>query len=336
MPKIPTTRTIGAKAVIQELKRQFLNVDKIAKAAGLDVATINREDGWIPFVKFAALIDIAAQETGEEFFGLKLANSSDPRDLGVLGYIGLSSHTLGDALINLERYLAIITDASRIEMSVAGDFVDVRFKYAEASFASYRQAVEFGAGVLVKAYQFFTDCEIIPAKIEFVHHSNGDPQEYTKLLGCPVTFGEKNVQIVLNRSDVATPIATTDYRLLRILTDLGDDILQKNTRGKPEHIIKLERHIVDLLPKGQAKAKIVAVEMGMSERSLVRKLAEMETSFSEILNRLRHELALRYLSQPELNLTQVSFLLGYANPSAFSTAFKRTTGIAPKDMRASA
>ena len=78
----------------------------------------------------------------------------------------------------------------------------------------------------------------------------------------------------------------------------------------------------------------MATELGMSERTLVRNLAEKGTSFSEVLSQLRHELALKYLREPELNLTQVAFLLGYANQSAFSAAFKRTTGQAPREMRA--
>ncbi len=71
----------------------------------------------------------------------------------------------------------------------------------------------------------------------------------------------------------------------------------------------------------------------MSERTLVRHVAEMGTSFTEILNKLRHELALKYIRQPELSLTQIAFLLGYSNQSAFSAAFKRTTGLTPREMR---
>jgi AraC-like DNA-binding protein len=71
----------------------------------------------------------------------------------------------------------------------------------------------------------------------------------------------------------------------------------------------------------------------MSERTLVRHLAESDISFTEILKKLRHELALKYIRQPELSLTHIAFLLGYANHSAFSAAFKRTTGLSPREMR---
>ncbi len=77
----------------------------------------------------------------------------------------------------------------------------------------------------------------------------------------------------------------------------------------------------------------MATEFGMSERTLVRHLAEMGTSFTENLKKLRHELALIYIRQPELSLTQIAFLLGYSNQSAFSAAFKRITGLTPTEMR---
>lgn len=334
MPVISKTRTIGAKIVVQELRRQVLDVERIVNEAGLEMREINREEGWIPFLKHAALLEIPAHETGDDYFGLHIAEQVDPRDLGALGYIGLSSQTLGDALLNLERYLATITEAFRIELSLEDDFAHVTFKFTHPSFLRHRQANEYGASVFVKAYEFFTKSEITPARVQFVHAFNGDAQEHIKVLGCPVTFGQKRNMVILNRKDLATPIETADHRLLRILTMHCDEILKKYASNKPEHITKLERCIIDLLPKGQAKAKVVATELGLSERTLVRNLAERGTSFSEVLSQLRHELALKYLREPELNLTQIAFLLGYANQSSFSAAFKRTTGQTPREMRA--
>jgi AraC-like DNA-binding protein len=327
-------RTVGAKIVVKELQRRGLDVERIVHEAGLEMRTLNREEAWIPFPKHAALVEIAAHETGDDYFGLHTAEQVDPRDFGALGYVGLSSKTLGDALLNLERYLATITEAFRIELSLDGDFAYVTNHPAHSSFVRYRQAMELGNAVFVKAYQFFTKSKIAPAGVQFVHRYDGDTQEHEKVLGCPVTFGNKQDQVILNRRDLGTPIETADDRLLRILTTHCDDLLERRASSKSEQMIKLERTIVELLPKGQAKAKIVATELGMSERTLVRNLAEMGTSFSEIINQLRHELALKYLRQSELNLTQVAFLLGYSNQSAFTAAFKRATGHAPREMRA--
>ena len=334
MGRTVRTRTTGARAVVKELRNQGLDVERIAREAGLEMREINNEDGWIPFLKHAALLEIAAQETGDDFFGLHVGKKVDPRDLGALGYIGLSSRTLGDALLNLERYLATVTEAFLIQASFDDDQVYVNFKPSDASFTRHRQACEFGSCVFVKGYQFFSQPELTPASVQFCHRADSGTSKHEQILGCPVTFGRDRLIVVLKRKDLAAPIETADDRLLRILEHYCEDVLLQRAPQKTEQMKNLEGLIIDLLPKGQAKAKVVATEMGMSERTLLRTLADQGTSFSEILSELRHDLALKYLRQPELNLTQIAFLLGYANQSAFSAAFKRTTGQAPREIRA--
>ncbi|MGI9416120.1 MAG: AraC family transcriptional regulator [Hyphomicrobiales bacterium] len=329
-------RTLGARVVIEELRRQGLDVERITKAAGLEMRALDEQDTWIPFSKHAQLLEIAAQETIDRFFGLRAASRVDPRDLGAIGYVGLSSRTLADALLNLKRYVATVSDAMRIELSFDDDLAHVMLEPTDPSFLRDRQAIEFAIGGHINGYRFFTQRKIAPLEVQFTHQHAGDAGEHERFLGCPVVFGRNRNQIVLNRDDVALPIESADDRLLKILTAHCDEVLEKRARIAPGHMTRLERCIVDLLPRGQAKAKIVASELGMSERSLVRRLAEAGTSFSEILGKLRYELALKYLRQPELSLNQTAFLLGYANQSAFSTAFKRMTGRTPREMRSPA
>ena len=319
--------------VAEELRRRGIDAEKALSEVGLDMGTIDREGVWISFLQHAALLDIAARESGDDLFGLRVALQLDPRDLGPIGYVGLSARTLGDALLNLERYLATMSEAWTIELSVHDDLVQVALKPTHLSFFRYRQASEFRSCAFVRACQFVTKTEITPQEVKFAHRCDGDPREHQRVLGCPVTFGHSPNQVILSYTDLATPIATADDRLLRILTSSCEEVLRKREGGKPEHIAKIERCIIDLLPTQHAKARNVATELGMSERTLVRHLAESGTSFSEILNQLRHELALKYLCEPGLNLSQVALLLGYSNQSAFSAAFKRMTGRSPKEMR---
>ena len=333
MPGTPKTSVVGARMAVEELRRQGADADKALGEAGLEMRTLNRDGAWIPFLKHAALLDVAVQETGDNFFGLHVAARLDPRDLGAIGYIGLSSQTLGDALLNLERYLATFTEALAIHLSTHDDLAVVWIEPTNPSFLRHRQALELANGALVKAYQFFTKTEIVPVEVRFVHAYAGGAQEHRQIIGCPVTFGHKRNEVVLRRKDLSAPIGTADDRLLRILITHCEDVLRQRASSKAENIGKLERCIIDLLPTGRAKAKHVATELGMSERSLVRHLSEMGTSFTDILSQLRHELALKYLREPKLNLTQVAFLLGYSNQSAFSAAFKRRTGRPPREMR---
>lgn len=333
MPDSPRTYALASRLAVGELKRRGLDPGPLLLRAGLSFAAIGDDDARVPYLKQAVLLEDAARLSGEPNFGLTLATRLDPRDLGAIGYLGLSSQTLGDALYNLERYLAIVTAAFRIEVSVAQDRVIILLVPSEASLLLQRQAAECSVGFFVRNYQFLTQDRINPIDVRFCHDFKGPAGVHEGHFGCPVQFGRKRCEIVYRRSDLATRISTSDDRLLKILQAHCDTLLARQDPVKPDLILRLERSIVALLPAGRAKASIVASELGMSERSLVRHLADLETSFSRVLSGIRHELAHKYLRERDLSLSQVAFLLGYSNQSAFSAAFRRATGHAPREIR---
>jgi AraC-like DNA-binding protein len=122
---------------------------------------------------------------------------------------------------------------------------------------------------------------------------------------------------------------------LKVLTAYCEAVLKEHGTHKAGLLQKVERRIVDLLPKGTAKARVIATDLGISERTLTRQLAALGTSFDDVLDRLRSDLALKYVRESDLSLAEVSFLLGFANPPAFSLAFKRWTGKTPGELRRS-
>jgi AraC-like DNA-binding protein len=134
--------------------------------------------------------------------------------------------------------------------------------------------------------------------------------------------------MIFSRKVLATPIASADHRLLVILRNHAEDILRRRPKQRHE-LVAIDR----ASPHGQARAKIVAADFGMSERTLVRRLADLDTSFVNIVDHLRHDLARKYLSQRDLSLKHIAFLLGYSNQSAFSPACRRWTGKAPRELR---
>lgn len=336
MPELAEPRIAGPHVIVQDLRRRGLDPEVLANEVGLELRELNRDGAWFPYVKHAELLELAATETGDDCYGLYLSECVKPQDFGAIGYIGLASQTIGDALLNMERYLQVICEAYRIVLSVNDSHLRVTFEPADPSFSHWRQAAEFGAGAFIHTYRQFSKRPINLVRFDFVHSFDGEPREHERVFGCPVRFDCDHSQLLLDRADMAAPIDTADDRLLTILISYCDYVLETRAHDKPEQLAKVERCIMELMPTGRAKASIVASELGMSERTLVRRLAEFGTSFSEVLAELRHQLALKYLHQKELNLTQIAFLLGYANPSAFSTAFKRMTGQAPREVRGAA
>ena len=316
-----------------ELRKAGADLESALREAGLEVRTINHEDAWIPFTRHAALMEIAARELKDDCYGAKFGARVDPREAGALAYMGAACRTLEDGLRNFERYSHVVTEAFRIRLKVEGNRAKIVVEPIDPAFASFRHAVEFGLSVILHSYRRFTGHAITPISVSFMHGRKKRLAETRALFGCPVRFDRSIIAIELHRRDLALPIPTFDDRLLKMLRGYCDEVLSRQKRRKPELLQKLERRIVELLPSGQARNKIVATDLGLSERTLTRRLNGHGTSFAEIVDGLRHELALRYLNERNLSLTQVSFLLGYAGQSAFSTAFRRWTGRTPKEIR---
>jgi AraC-like DNA-binding protein len=278
-------------------------------------------------------MDIAARELDDDRYGIHLAAKVDLRDADALAYVGLASHTLGDALANIARYSQIFNEAARFDVSTEDGLTVVTATGVDPAFVHQRQQMEFTSGLLVPLCRMLTKRQVTPVSVHFVHGRQRGQREVSRYFGCKVSYFQNRAEIVLKASDTAIPIDTSDYRLLKILMTYCDAILKEHSLREGGLLQKVEQRIVDLLPKGAAKAKVIATDLGISERTLTRQLAALGTSFNEMLDRLRNELALKYVSETDLSLRQVAFLLGYANQPAFTLAFRRWTGKAPRELR---
>ncbi|WP_371744814.1 helix-turn-helix domain-containing protein [Nordella sp. HKS 07] len=201
------------------------------------------------------------------------------------------------------------------------------------SLSEYCQASEFRHSLIVLACRSFTGKRITPLAVHFIHQRRIGIASLVEFFGCPVKFGQGHERIIFSRKELATPITSADDRLLAILHTYAEEILRRRPKQGPDLIHRLERRLIELLPTGEARIKIVAAELGMSERTLVRRLADQNTSFADIVDRLRHDLARKYLPQRDVSLSQIALFLGYSSQSAFSTACRRWTGKAPRDLR---
>jgi AraC-like DNA-binding protein len=336
MADTPKVQNMVARQILRELKEAGIATAPLLLDAGLKKYQLNRDRGWIPYECHALLMEAAAREMDDLYYGLNLARRIDPRDFDALAYIGLSSATLEDALLNLERYLSVHTEAWTLDLEMQSRSVGLHLTPAHPDLYSHVQAAECGAAAMINAYQFFLADKLVPLEVHFVHalDPNRSKAYIEEQLGCPVGFNQNRSQIILDRKLMLLPIATADDRLLRILKRHCEQVL-KDREPQPSNLVTdIRQTIVKLLPSGQAKADTIATELGLTLRTMHRRLAERGLSFTEIHNDICRDLAERYINEERLNFQQVAFLLGYADQSAFSVAFKRWTGRTPTEVRA--
>ncbi len=182
--------------------------------------------------------------------------------------------------------------------------------------------------LFMNAIRFVTGRRLVPQWVEFHHHRSNDIDEFRRYFGASVHFGKRRNAIVLKRSDLDLPCRSADARLLRILKGYCEEILKQRPEGS-DLKRDVEHLVATLLPSGAATNQRVARELGMSQRTMARRLTDLGTSFGQILDGVRRQLAVRYLEEPNVRASQIAFLLGYSEPSAFNHAFRRWTGVSP-------
>jgi AraC-like DNA-binding protein len=166
------------------------------------------------------------------------------------------------------------------------------------------------------------------------HHRSEAPPELVTKLGCSIEFGADADEIVFATSAASLPSVGADIYLNRLLLSYADEAVGKPRPHRSDVRSRAEDLIIQLLPHGRANADVVAGRLGMSRRTLARALSAEGVTFSELVDSLRTSLAKRYLSEQELPVSQVAWLLGYREASSFTKAFIRWTGSTPRRFRA--
>ena len=279
-----------------------------------------------------ALLDAAAEHLGDTCFGLDFGSGIDPLDAGLIGYVATSSAKLGEAIHNFVTYISVFSEGVRPRLEIEGQLAIFSLEVIDPDVRQRQQIYEFGLTLAMNTTRFVMGRRLVPEWVEFGHDRRNDIDEFRRYFGAPVHFGMPRNAIILKRSHLDLRCRSADARLLRILKGYCEEILkQRPEKGDLKHDV--EHLIATHLPSGAATKQRVARELGMSERTLARRLSDLGTSFAQILEEVRHQLAVRYLEEPDVRASEVSYLLGYSEPSAFNHAFRRWTGVSPSKFR---
>jgi len=281
-----------------------------------------------------ALLHQAAVHLNDPCFGFHHGAGLDPLDAGAIGYLAANSPTLDDALANYARYLSISTEGVALTLEREEDAIRLGFEIRDSTVGRHEQWYEFALAAAVNICRFVVGRRIVPKAVTMRHQRQHHRAEFRNYFGLPVTFGAARYTVVLRQSDLSLPCRSADARLFRIVKTHCDELLKQSRQaeGLGEKIALL---IGSLLPTGTATAANVASTLGMSERTLSRRLADEGTTFRRVIEEQRRQMALRYLEDARFRPAQIAYLLGYAQPSAFTHAFRRWSGQSPSDYRES-
>ena len=300
----------------------------LLREVGLSRAHLKDPDQRIAVESAIALLERSAQVSRCPTFGLRMAESRQLSDFGIVSLLISHQPTLRDAIVTTIQYRHLINDALAMQIDEEGDIAVLREEVV--SQVPTRQATELAIGVLHRMCAALLGSRWRPREVRFTHARPADTRLHRRLFGCPVAFEAEFNGIVIPRAELDTPNPRADPAMARHAERVVQGLPGLNA---PSVVRDVRKAIYLMLPSGRATIEHVARGLGTSVRTLQRQLDEAESSFSDQLNAVRCELAARYVGDTTFAMARVAELLGYTTPSSFTRWFGLQFGASPQAWR---
>ena len=320
------------RLAIARLESAGVPVAPLLRRVGLTPELIAEPEERLSVRSQIALLDEAAIALKDDCIGFTLARAFDPREIGLLYYVMASSRTLGDALKRVARYSKVTNEALAFGYQ-EGNRLVLSLSYSGVPRHSDRHQMEFCMFGLLRICRMLTGQNLVPQYFSIAHHRSGANSEMARFVGTKVEFGAHTDEFALNVDARELPLIHADTYLNDLLLKYCEAALADRRGDVNQLCTRVENAISSLLPHGRVLVEDVARSMGMSKRTLARRLSDEGLNFTEILQQLRRDLAVRYLDDRKLHVSKIAWLLGFNEVSAFTHAFKRWTGKTPRRMR---
>jgi AraC-like DNA-binding protein len=315
---------------------------------GLDPAPLYGRYGWtpesiddgqvrVPLAQFFALLESAAEYSGDRHFGLHVYESLDFADLGLLGFALLSAEDVGAALRTLMRYGAVFQDCDDGQLLTDRDFAYLWYRVDSAVLAPCRHDCDMSTAFPVFFLRKVVDPFWAPIAVQLQHAmpSRDSVAEYERVFRCPVSFGAATNQVTMPSRILSAPIRSSDKRLFDVI-ERNLLLLQEQVPREGSLAKRVEAAVIQKLSSGPPSLEAIAAVLGYSVRDFQRLLAERGLRFSTLVDIARKELATRLLATTARSLAEITYLLGYSEETAFIRAFRRWMDCTPNDYRRSA
>ena len=304
------------------------NADQILQTWDLDRSVFSKSDGFIPCCAFAGILKDAAQATGDDCFGLHFGESFHPKNIGPLAYVALNSPTIATGIQNVERYLHVYDSSAKWFFTVEGNRGYIRYLLTDIGFEPLRQSNEHGMTIIVNTLRMMVGSQWAPQEVQFAHAAPEQTSEHHRIFRAPVVFSCETNALVIERDFIEREVPAADQQLYQIMKQYLDQVLSEIPQ-EDAVLSSIRKAVAESMRDGDPKLSRVAKKVSMGPRTLQRRLKECGSDFKKLVEDTRQRFAVSYLKDRKNSLTEVAFLLGYSEVSAFNRAFKRWTHSTP-------
>jgi len=327
-----TVLAVSSRALVDACDR--LGIDTVALLAEVDLSrkTLDDPDGRIPAGKVGALWRAAHAAANDPHLALHAAEALPMGAYRAIDHLARNASTIGDAFAQVSKYFPIINSTVRLPIDEQDDHRCIGAVAAGGSAEPSLPYLEYTFAAIVLRVRVATGAAFPLVSVEFAAEAPGDTAEHERIFGCPVLFDRPRSVVRIARSVWDEPNALADAFLEEVLVAHAQSVLETAPQGS-----SLVGAAGQVASKGLRLRRLsqdwVAQQLGLSRRTLQRRLEEAGVAYSQIIDAERSAYARELLAKNELAITEVAYLLGFSDQSAFTRAFRRWTDRTPASYR---
>jgi AraC-like DNA-binding protein len=318
--------------VLWQFARLVHNAEEDLQALGpasIDAPSFPDPDIRIPVSVYRTLLLRWRGKTGDPALGIHAAEMLEAADFAILHRVARNSANAREALFCYARYMKFIADDLTGVLLEEGERAIWHFLYDGPSPLAISN--DFMVAAMWRAmHLIFAPTSLIEVHVR--HGAATDAAEYNRVFGVPVRFGRSHNALVFPRASLDLPLLHANRGLFDLFDQRAQQALDRLTQGSGFDA-RVRVLLLKHLDEGEPHITKTARRLHISASTLRRRLAEHGTTYTELLDQLRRDLALHHLAEPRLTVSEIAFLLGFSSQSAFGRAFRRWTGVAPLTYR---
>lgn len=332
-----TVAVTAARALMDFALSKGVSRAALTERSGIDPADLRNDDNQVPFARYVALMKAGKELSNDPAFGLHFGESAEGMESTFACMMGIFSPTMADTFAHLRAPAdpSAGDDANdgdngeRLRLTRHGDEIwivetwkDDDLELAESRFAR----------AVCAARRLFPAAEFIKS-VQFAHAEPTYRAEYDRIFGMPIVFGSEHNALVTDASWLEWKPQEPSRHVFEIVKERANTLLLERQDAAYSTRRRVEVLLTNLMHTPDVSVESVAGKLGMGRHTLLRKLKAEGVTFKQVLDELRHKLAIQYLSENNMAVNETAYLLGFSDPTAFSRAYKRWTGHSPRRVK---
>jgi AraC-like DNA-binding protein len=307
--------------------------EPLLRGSGVDAAAPPKGDEHIPVERY---YDVWRRATAlfDDAFPLRVASFFRHEDNEIFGFLAMSCATIGEAFDRTLQYSQLYTVGALYAMDVDREATRITWLPwpGDLDDSGYRAAMDYHLANMEQAIRQLGKSPPRPLEVRLRHAAPRDPAKYVEFYGVAPKFGSPRYELVYPAGLRDVEVTTFNSRL-RDYFDLECRRLIEKLGAVTGIAAQVRKALIGVMDGGDSGIEALAKRLGMSSRSLQRRLSEEQTTYNDLLAEVREEFAKRYLARGTLTASEVAYLIGFTEPPAFFKAFKRWTGLTPREFQ---